>query len=300
MSWMKKQLRSLYKRRLRWWPGSSFSRNHPSLARWRTRFLEWLVGDPVPVQGLRMRLDWPDSLGLRRSEIYEPLETAVVLALIRPGMQVLDLGANIGYYTLLMARATGPEGRVWAFEPDPDNYALLTANVALNGFSHVTAFHAAAAAAPGRLALYRSAENRGDNRIFDDGGGGHTPIEVEASPVDALLPSGTRLDLVKMDIQGAEAHALAGMTRLLANSPEVVILTEYWPEAILGVGSDPERFLTNLTALGFQLYLLGESHGRPAPQPTDPTVLTRERCRGGVNLLASRTPLGAVDGSLRP
>jgi len=291
MQWIKKQLRSLYRRRLRWFPERSFS-GGPVRSRWKAQLLEWLNGEPVPVQGLQLHLDLPDSLGLRRNEVYEPLETAVVHRLLKPGMRVVDLGANIGYYSCLMARAVGKEGHVWAFEPDPDNFAILQRNLKLNGLTQVEARQMAATSEPGTLRLYRSASNRGDNRIYDDGSG-RPMVEVDAGPVDAVVPAELTIDFVKADIQGAEAHAFAGMRALLARSPAAILLFEYWPEAMEEAGSDPEQFLRELQQLGFAFHLLEGDQGSNAPvlRPTEVDALTRERCEGGVNLVGSRQAL---------
>jgi len=295
MNWIKKQLRSLYRRRLRWFPGRSFSEGHPLLTGLKEGMLEWLNGDPVPVQGLQLYLDLPDSLGLRRHEIYEPLETAMVHRLVKPGMKVIDLGANIGYYTCLMARAVGAEGHVWAFEPDPDNYQILRCNLEWNAFRHVEARQMAAAAEPGKLRLYRSASNRGDNRIYDDGSG-RPVVEVEAGPVEAVVPPGTVIDFVKADIQGAEAQAFAGMRALLNGSPDMILLFEYWPEAMEAAGSEPESFLNELRQIGFCFHLLEADEQTRAPVllPIEVEGLSRERCAGGVNLLGSRRALPAL------
>ncbi len=79
----------------------------------------------VTVQGQQMWLDDKDTLELATREIYEPMETGIFLKDVRTGGVVLDIGANIGYYTLIAARLVGPAGRVYAFEPDPENFKLL-------------------------------------------------------------------------------------------------------------------------------------------------------------------------------
>jgi len=266
--------RSAYRKKLRWFPGAA-----PVSQAW----LDWMHGPRVPVQGFSMRLDAPDSLGLRRSEIYEPLETRIVLREVREGMRVLDLGANIGYYTLLMARAVGPSGQVIAIEADPSNFAILTDNVAHHSLSHTRPTHAAAAAQPGVLRLYQSASNRGDNRLYDDGTQRRF-CEVPAVTVDSLVPEGA-VDFIKMDIQGGEAGAFAGMCALLERSAHVRMLTEYWPEGIEGAGGNPEGFLQGLVDAGFVLSLVeagGDGVNLPEVKLAE---LNRERCRGGVNLL---------------
>src|SRR5207244_3754027 len=104
---------------------------------------EWLLAKLdeglVDVQGHKMLLDPIDTLGLSVRDVWEPLETKVVQNEVRRGSVVLDIGAHIGYYTLLMARLVGPQGRVFAFEPNPANYDLLRRNIQINSYRNVTA-----------------------------------------------------------------------------------------------------------------------------------------------------------------
>src|SRR5208283_897383 len=94
-------------------------------------------------------------LALHRAGLMGAPERAALAALARPGMTVLDIGANLGLYSLLLARSVGPSGRVIAFEPDPDLCALLRANCAANGLANVEAHNMALGAAPGRMILSR-------------------------------------------------------------------------------------------------------------------------------------------------
>jgi len=289
MRWIKKQVRSLYRRRLRWFPDRSFSHGHPWVQRCKAGMLEWLNGAPVPMQGMQMYLDLPDSLGLRKREIYEPLETAVILQLVQPGMRVLDLGANIGYYTLLISRAVGEKGHIWAFEPDPDNFAILQRNLALNECPNVTPHQMAAGEAPGKATLYRSLLNRGDNRL-SAGDQHRNTCEIDIVRIDDVLPSDP-IDFVKMDIQGAEGVALAGMQACLDRSPNVQVLFEYWPEALREGGTEPEQLLRSLRGKGFRFYRVDESNKEPLLTSTPIEQLTDAACVGGVNLLISRQPI---------
>src|ERR1700674_193031 len=97
----------------------------------------------VQIQGHTMFLDRNDSLQLYATGIYEPIETEIVKREVRSGEVVLDIGAHIGYYTLLFARLVGESGRVFAFEPDPANFAILSSNVAVNAYENVTLIRSA-------------------------------------------------------------------------------------------------------------------------------------------------------------
>src|SRR5262249_42101912 len=118
------------------------------------------------VDGHIMYLDARDSLDLSLNHVYEPFETELVQSLVHENDTVVDVGANIGYYTLIFARLVGPRGRVFAFEPDPGNFALLKKNVEANRYKNVVLVNAALSDEPATLKLYLSEENRGDHRIY--------------------------------------------------------------------------------------------------------------------------------------
>jgi hypothetical protein len=124
----------------------------------------------IDVFGSVLRLDPEDSLYLG-SHPYEPYLTKLVMDLIRPGDVVVDVGAMIGYYTVIFARLVGADGTVYAFEPDPENFAILEENVSLNGYSHVRLERAAVSDRAGTGRLYLNTSNRGDHRIFDSSDG---------------------------------------------------------------------------------------------------------------------------------
>ena len=119
------------------------------------------------VQGHKMFLDSKDALGLSINEIYEPLETEFVKKEVKKGNVVLDIGANIGYYTLIFAKLVGENGKVFAFEPDPTNFALLKKNVEMNGYKNVVLVQRAVSNKTGKLKLYLCEDNPGDHRIYN-------------------------------------------------------------------------------------------------------------------------------------
>jgi FkbM family methyltransferase len=193
-------------------------------------------------------LDSEDALGLSLFGSYEPEETALVESVVKPGDVVVDLGACIGYYTLLFSKLVGPSGRVYALEPAPESCAILRRNVAANGLTNITIVNAAAGEASRAGQLHLS-ENRMDYHTESREGGTSVPIDVIA--LDDYLPENLTIDFVKMDIQGAEPVALRGMERVLGRSPNVQVLTEYWPDGIRRAGGDPDAFLQHLRSLGF-------------------------------------------------
>ena len=122
-------------------------------------------GNIVEARGHLMAIDPRDRLigpRLRRRGVWSEAETALYARCIRAGDTIVDVGANIGYFTLLFARSAGPAGRVFAFEPEPDNFRLLETNVERNGYRNVTAVRQAVSGAPGSAPLGLAPENLGD------------------------------------------------------------------------------------------------------------------------------------------
>jgi FkbM family methyltransferase len=163
---------------------------------------------------------------------YAPQETALLRALLRTGGTFVDVGANWGYFTLLGAHAVGAGGRVAALEPDPRLFATLSANVAANGLAQVAALPVAAAERDGPLTLAGHAEDGGNwgvSSLVADGDGPR--FRVRGRPVDAVLNELgiERVELLKMDIEGAEDAALRGMTKGLARGRYRRVLLELHP-----------------------------------------------------------------------
>jgi FkbM family methyltransferase len=177
------------------------------------------------VLGHKMFLDSRDSLNLSIKGVYEPFETELVKKEIRKGDVVLDVGANIGYYTLIFAKLVGENGKVFAFEPDPSNFALLKKNVEINGYKNITLVQKAVSNKTGKTKLYLSDRNLGDHRIYDSHDG-RRYIEIDAIRLDDYFKDyNGKIDFIKMDIQGAEGGAIQGMRSLLKKSKNVKIVT---------------------------------------------------------------------------
>jgi FkbM family methyltransferase len=205
-----------------------------------------------------MHLDARDSLNLSLNRVYEPFETEILQRLVQPGDTVLDVGANIGYYTLIFARRVGAAGRVIAFEPDPDNFALLRRNIQCNGYQNVTLVNAALSNQNGTVKLYLCDENRGDHRLYPSADR-RRAIEVQALTADEFCqPFAERLTFVKMDVQGAEGRVLQGMTEVLRRTAQCQLIFEFWPLGLQSAGDDPCEVLALLGRLGFEFHLLDE------------------------------------------
>ncbi len=194
-------------------------------------------------------------MGLLTTRDYCPDEQKLYHAIIQTGHTCVDLGANIGLFSVLFGRLSGNDGRVFAFEPSPRNIALLTKNLALNKIANVEVVAKAVSNEHGVVRLHLSRTNGGDNRIYSSDLDSNETVEVDAITLDEFFserPGG--IDFVKMDIQGAEGKALEGMEGLLRNRRISRILMEFWPYGLVRAGSQPQRVLAELRAYGFTLF----------------------------------------------
>ena len=200
-----------------------------------------------------MLLDEKDSLGLSRGS-FEPQEIELVKQQVNLGETVLDIGANIGYYTLMFAKLVGEQGKVFAFEPEPNNFALLKKNVEINGYSNVVLVQKAVSNQNGTTQLYLCEENQGMHRVYHSVFCNES-LDIESLRLDDYFRGyNEKISFIKIDIEGAEYAAIQGMQNLLRRNREVKILTEFSPAASLESGVDSKYYLNTLIDLGFNIY----------------------------------------------
>jgi len=250
-----------------------------------------LLPKQVEIHGATVVLNPTDPVvsGALHFGVYEKAETRFFQSACRDGMTFLDVGANLGYYTALAARAVGPNGRVLAVEPDPDSFGYLEQTIAANAVGNVQAFPVAASDAPATLPLYISTDNRGDNRLYASGED-RPQVEVAARPLDALLRENKidTVDLIKIDVQGYEPKVIAGLRETITSSPNLALLTEFWPQGIDEAGEDANEFLQTLRELGLTLHEL-QPDGSLAELTDDTDLIARHQGRRYTNLIGRKT-----------
>jgi len=210
------------------------------------------------VGGHKMFLDTKDTFHFSMGRIFEPIETEFVKREIKKGDTVLDIGANIGYYTLIFAKLVGENGKVFAFEPDPENFELLKKNVKINNYKNVVLIKKAVSNKSGKIKLYLSEDNKGGHRIYNSYDG-RKSIEIESLKLDDYFKEFKgRINFIKIDIEGAEYAALEGMNSILRKNKKIKLMTEFLPSGLKDFGIDPERYLEFFVKHGFKLYNINE------------------------------------------
>jgi FkbM family methyltransferase len=205
------------------------------------------------IHGFRLYLNPEDrnvSLALALHKTYETDISPMFPRVVKEGGTVIDIGANIGYYSVFAGKIVGDGGKIYAFEPEPANYALLQRNIELNGLRNVITVRKAVSNKSGIVRLYLSGHAPDSHSTVERS---KRFVDVECVTIDDFL-SNSKVDVIKMDIEGAEMLAILGMDRTIRENPGIKMFVEYWPEGIKLSGHDPTKFLTTLLGYGFQIY----------------------------------------------
>lgn len=213
----------------------------------------------LDVDGSRMRLpakyvEWYTVRG------YEVQTFELFKRCLKPGDTVVDAGAHVGSYALTAARLVGPSGAVFAFEPGPENYRILVENVRLNGYANVAARNAAVGAKTEKRS-FNIADSSDSNSFYAHPLAGlKSTHEVDCVAIDDAL-AGRRVDVVKIDVEGAEPEVLQGMEKTIRANPGIVLFVEFNPCCLRLGGHDPRAMLKLLEDWGFSMTLYNERAG---------------------------------------
>jgi len=284
-----------------WWvdPAAELIQRLPA---GRYRVLNWIgrrgadpfwARMPAELGSLFFRCDLRD--GIMREVCltgrYEPQETALLQQILRSGMTFVDVGANWGYFTLCAAHLVGRTGRVVSMEVDPRACRTLRANIERNKLEAVTLLEIAASDAPGVLRLheYEPCANESGNFGLTGAeakGNSHRQFDVAASPIDDVLDRAgiAQVDLLKMDIEGSEGRALAGLRRALGDRRIKFLLLEVHPQYLRDQGTSVERIVADLRGYGYRAWKIDHS---PSAH--------RRIASGKMEITSALTPLADMD-----
>lgn len=237
-------------------------------------YQHWVPRAELSVEacGNTLLLD-PEDMGMSRALLlaageWERPETEAFRSRVREGMTVIDIGANLGYYSLLAAQLVGPLGRVFAFEPSPRTFSFLEKSVAANGYRNITLVRKAVSDASGITQFQIDPESSGTHRISHHNSKPES-ILVETVSLDEYFAKGdARVDFIKIDAEGAEPLILAGIRGVIERNASLVLMTEFSPRAIGDFGLSAESFLNELRNFGFAIHPINESG--PSAIPLSP------------------------------
>ena len=240
----------------------------------------------------------------------ESFEKTVLENYLKKDHTMLDVGANIGFYSLLARSKVGPEGKVFAFEASKENADLIGMSIRENSFENITVVNVAVSNKIGIGFLYMSPYYNSEHSLFgyhySSGKNNDQRIPICLETIDNFLENkihDTNVDLIKMDIEGSESMALEGMTKTISHNDEIALVTEFWPQGFKNSNSEPKEFLENLDSLGFMINHIDEYKQKLYPvtihemlqiaeqRQTNPVENTKEIQPGGwyTNLLCVKS-----------
>jgi FkbM family methyltransferase len=210
---------------------------------------------PIPLRAklLVSTKDTGVGLFLRTKGEFEPVQTKLFIESLKKGDVVFDIGANIGYYTILASKQVGPKGQVYAFEPDPNSLELLKKNIKLNECANVQVVEAALGRKEGDGFLIQDLSNPGESSLAKDGRS--KGLKVTMTTLDAFTKARKikKVDLIKIDVEGAELDILGGAKDFLKRIQDVELFIECNPKALKRFSKGPSSLTRALQKLGFGL-----------------------------------------------
>jgi FkbM family methyltransferase len=219
----------------------------------------------------------------RAFKVYtDRAERQLLKRILFAGAVVVDAGANIGIYSEFLSRCVGPTGAVHSFEPSPDNFKRLRA--ATRKLPNVRLSQAAVGEHSGNSELYLSDKLNVDHRAYMANGDSRRTVPIEIVALDDYFKPGERVDLIKMDIQGYELHALRGANRVVEDNPDIKLLVEFWPHGLKQAGANWVDLIAALEERGMVIRQVASEGLIPFHLSS-----TGESADWYVNLFASRT-----------
>ena len=185
--------------------------------------------------------------------ISDRYERNLVRQYVKPGMTSIDVGANIGNYTLFLSSIVGPKGVIFAFEPAQDNFERLKKNTCNR--ANINIVSAAVSNMEGVVSLFISEDLNVDHCTYDRGDG-RNRFDVSAVTLDGYFKPGREINFIKIDVQGYEFQVLKGARRIIEENQELVIILEFWPYGLRKAGTDPKDLLKLIEYFGFTFRLI--------------------------------------------
>lgn len=221
---------------------------------------------------------------------HEPGVTKCAREILKPGMTVIDLGAQYGYYTLIFAKLVGKNGCVYSFEPDEKNFRQIENGIAKNGFHNITLIKKAVSDENGTVRFFLAEKSTGVHSLYEVQGGGEWH-EVETGRLDDILAERiVPVDFIKMDIEGAELKALRGMPRIIRENPALKMAVELHRNIDQLPDTSMKQLLAALRGYGFSIRAIFD-HTPPygvSESLSDDALIALARKYAHINMLCER------------
>jgi len=246
------------------------------------------------VQGSKMFLDPGDSLNLSINGVYGELDTKIIREEIHEGDIVIDVGANIGYYTLIFAQLVGKSGKVIAFEPEFKNFEILKKNVEINNYNNVILEPKIVSEKCGKMKLYFSDSDIVGHQIMTGiGVKGNIKnfVEVESVTLDDYMKKlnlDEKVNFIKIDVEGAESKVLEGSTKISKKNDHLKIFTEFNREVVKNYGTEPKKMIDLLYGNGFEIYLPNYRDNKINLTSANELLTSKETLLENINLLCKK------------
>ena len=242
------------------------------------------------IQGSKMYLDPGDSLDLSINGVYGELDTKIIRDNIKEGDIVIDVGANIGYYTLIFAQLVGASGKVFAFEPEPKNFEILKKNIEVNNYQNIIAEQKIVSDESGMVKLFiaekgivgHRLQQKTDSQKF---------IEVESIILDNYLKNlnlSEKINFIKIDVEGAEVKVLEGSKIMIEKSDQLKIFTEFNREDIKKYDYNPEYLLSFLIKNKFNFFLPNYKTNTIIKTDKNTLLSSEELLKENLNILCTK------------
>lgn len=286
----KKSFQNIYRKSLkRLSKGYGIGKN-PVVKKILNNIEENLKSDFSEVQGSKMILDPGDSLDLSINGVYGELDTKIIREEIKEGDVVIDVGANIGYYTLIFAQLVGKTGKVFAFEPEPKNFYILKKNIEINNYTNVVVEQKIVSDKCGKMKLFISDSDIVGHRIHKMGNL-EKFIELESVTLDDYMKKlnlVSKVNFIKIDVEGAEPKVLEGSKKILENNNHLKIFTEFNRDVVEKYGEEPKKMIELLYRYNFKIYLPNYRQNKINLTHSNELLMSKEMLDENINLLCKK------------
>lgn len=198
---------------------------------------------------------------------YEAESVRMCKRFIKPGMNVIDVGGDIGYYSILFSKLVGDSGKVFVFEPDPGSFKILTKNIKNINRNNVYLVEMAVSNKSGTVDFFEM-KGPGKHSLFnvskeDDNFVIKNKISVKATTLDEFVQGhgNPKIDFIKIDIEGGEINALRGMKNVIAKSEKLIAMVEFNTRTTSAGGMDPGEYIKELSQMGFKVKEISHKGG---------------------------------------